>query len=46
MIGLTIGGTAITGGVVDADGVMAMKGRKDTPADDPAAIVQETADTC
>ena len=42
-IGLDIGATTIKGGVVDADGVMVVKGRTDTPAHDPAAIVQEAA---
>jgi len=43
-IGLDIGGTKINGGVVDGDGVILVKGRKDTPAHDPAAIVDEAAD--
>ncbi len=42
-IGLDIGGTKINGGVVDGDGVILVKGRKDTPAHDPAAIVEEAA---
>jgi glucokinase len=42
-IGLDIGGTKISGCVVDGDGVILAEGRKDTPALDPAAIVQETA---
>lgn len=43
-IGLDIGGTTIKGGVVGADGLIAVKGRKDTPAQDPAAIVQDAVD--
>ena len=42
-IGLDIGGTKINGGVVDGDGVILVKGRKDTPAHHPAAIVEEAA---
>jgi glucokinase len=42
-IGLDIGGTNINGGVIDADGVILVKGRRDTPALDPAAIVKEAA---
>ena len=43
-IGLDIGGTKISGGVIDAKGVILAKGRRDTPAHDPAAIAQEAAD--
>src|SRR5665647_1116852 len=42
-IGLDIGGTKIRGCVVDGNGVVLVKGRKDTPAHDPAAIVEEAA---
>ena len=42
-IGLDIGGTTIRGGVIDGDGVILAKGRRDTPAHDPAAIVQQAA---
>ncbi|MEP7035381.1 MAG: ROK family glucokinase [Dermatophilaceae bacterium] len=43
-IGLDIGGTKINGGVIDGDGVILVKGRRDTPADAPDAIVQQAAD--
>ncbi len=43
-IGLDIGGTKINGGVIDGSGAILAKGRKDTPAHDPAAIAQEAAD--
>jgi len=43
MIGLDIGGTKISGCVVDPDGTILAKGRKDTPAQDPAAIVEAAA---
>lgn len=42
-IGLDIGGTKISGCVIDGNGVILVKGRKDTPAHDPAAIVEEAA---
>ena len=42
-IGLDIGGTKISGAVVDGSGAVLAKGRKDTPAHDPAAIVEEVA---
>ena len=42
-IGLDIGGTKISGGVIDENGVILARGRKDTPALDPAAIVEEAA---
>ena len=42
-IGLDIGGTKISGCVIDGNGVTLAKGRKDTPAHDPAAIVEEAA---
>lgn len=42
-IGLDIGGTKIAGGVIDGDGVILARGRKETPALDPAAIVKESA---
>ena len=42
-IGLDIGGTKISGGVVDGKGTILDQGRRDTPALDPAAIIQEAA---
>jgi glucokinase len=42
-IGLDIGGTKISGGVIDANGSILAKGRRNTPALDPAAIIQEAA---
>jgi glucokinase len=42
-IGLDIGGTKISGGVIGSDGTILAKGRRDTPALDPAAIIQEAA---
>ncbi len=42
-IGLDIGGTKINGGVIDGSGVILAKGRRDTPAHDPAAIAREAA---
>jgi glucokinase len=42
-IGLDIGGTKISGCVLDASGAILAKGRKDTPAQDPGAIVEEVA---
>ena len=42
-IGLDIGGTKISGGVIDSNGAVLARGRRDTPALDPAAIVQEAA---
>src|SRR5664279_2249254 len=42
-IGLDIGGTKISGGVIDQKGVILAQGRRDTPALDPAAIIQEAA---
>jgi glucokinase len=41
-IGLDIGGTKISGGVIDGSGVILARGRKDTPAHDPAAIIHES----
>jgi len=43
-IGLDIGGTKISGCVIDSNGVVLAKGRKDTPAQDPGAIVDYSAD--
>lgn len=40
-IGLDIGGTNINGGVIDGDGAILARGRRDTPAHDASAIVQE-----
>ena len=42
-IGLDIGGTKISGGVIDDCGQILVKGRRDTPALDPAAIIHEAA---
>jgi len=42
-IGLDIGGTKISGGVIDDCGAILAKGRRDTPAHDPSAIIQEAA---
>lgn len=42
-IGLDIGGTKISGGVIDEFGKILVKGRRDTPAHDPAAIIHEAA---
>src|SRR5665811_2170846 len=43
-IGLDIGGTKISGCVIDSNGVVLARGRKDTPAHDPGAIVDYSAD--
>jgi len=43
-IGLDIGGTNINGGVIDGNGAVLARGRRDTPAHDASAIVQEAAD--
>ena len=42
-IGLDIGGTKISGGVIDRNGTILAKGRRDTPALDPAAIIEAAA---
>jgi len=42
-IGLDIGGTKISGGVIDGNGAILTRGRRDTPAQDPAAIADEAA---
>ena len=42
-IGLDIGGTKISGGVIDGKGAILSQGRRDTPALDPAAIIAEAA---
>ncbi len=42
-IGLDIGGTKISGGVIDEKGMILTQGRRDTPALDPTAIVGEAA---
>ncbi len=42
-IGLDIGGTKISGCVIDSNGLVLARGRKDTPAQDPGAIVSESA---
>jgi glucokinase len=42
-IGLDIGGTKISGGVIDEKGTILAQGRRDTPALDPAAIIEEAA---
>ena len=43
-IGLDIGGTNINGGVIDGNGAILARGRRDTPAHDASAIVEEAAD--
>src|SRR5665811_804875 len=43
-IGLDIGGTKISGCVIDSNGLVLARGRKNTPAQDPGAIVSESAD--
>jgi glucokinase len=43
-IGLDIGGTKINGGVIDGNGAILARGRRDTPARDASAIVEEAAD--
>jgi glucokinase len=43
-IGLDIGGTKINGGVIDGDGAILLKRRRDTPAHDPAAIAEAATD--
>jgi glucokinase len=43
-IGLDIGGTNINGGIIDGKGAILARGRRDTPARDASAIVQEAAD--
>jgi glucokinase len=42
-IGLDIGGTKISGGVIDGRGVILARGRKDTPAHDLAAVIAVAA---
>ena len=42
-IGLDIGGTKINGCVVDAGGVVLARGRRESPAQDPVAMVDEAA---
>ncbi|XVX18840.1 ROK family glucokinase [Actinomycetota bacterium] len=43
-IGIDIGGTKLAGGLVDEHGTILKEGRRDTPAQDPAAIATEAAD--
>jgi len=43
MIGLDIGGTKISGCVINSDGTILAKGRKDTPALDPVGIIETAA---
>jgi glucokinase len=43
-IGLDIGGTNMGGGVIDSNGGILARGRRPTPAHDPAAIAKEAAD--
>lgn len=43
-IGIDIGGTKIAGGLIDADGTILRRARRDTPAEDPDAIVTGVAD--
>jgi glucokinase len=42
-IGLDIGGTKISGGVIDGGGVILARGRKDTPVHDLAAVIAVAA---
>ncbi|WP_040160645.1 ROK family glucokinase [Mobilicoccus massiliensis] len=43
-VGLDIGGTKILGALVEEDGTILTRGRRDTPAQDPAGIVAAAAD--
>jgi glucokinase len=43
-IGLDIGGTKISGGVIDANGAVLALGRRQTPAHDSEAIIAQAAD--
>jgi glucokinase len=43
MIGLDIGGTKISGAVIDSSGAILAKGRRDTPAHDPEGIAEVAA---
>jgi len=43
-VGLDIGGTKINGGVVDSDGNVIARARRETPAQDADAIAHEAAD--
>ncbi len=43
-IGIDIGGTKIAGGLVDADGTILRRARRDTPAQEPDEIVAGVAD--
>jgi glucokinase len=43
-IGLDIGGTKISGCVIDGQGAVLARGRRHTPASDPDAIAKEAAD--
>ena len=43
-IGLDIGGTNINGGVIEGNGAILARGRRDTPDHDASAIVEEAAD--
>jgi len=43
-IGLDIGGTKISGCILDSNGVILARARKGSPAHDPGAIVDEAAD--
>lgn len=43
-IGIDIGGTKIAGGLIEGDGTIIRRARRDTPAQDPDAIVQGVAE--
>lgn len=43
-IGIDIGGTKIAGGLVDSQGRLVERARRDTPAQDPRAIVEASVD--
>ena len=43
-VGLDIGGTKINGGVVDSNGKVIARARRETPAQDADAIAHEAAD--
>ena len=43
-VGLDIGGTKILGALVEEDGTIRARGRRDTPAGNPSAIIAGAAD--
>lgn len=43
-IGIDIGGTKIAGGLIDSQGRLVARARRDTPAQDPRAIIEGTVD--